>query len=66
MFRRRISPLLSLLGSQFLTLDCLMQERNIIKKDFLLNFIIFFSFLFFFFFLIRNLLGVQLHEDDNN
>ena len=59
MFRRRISPLLSLLGSQFLTLDCLMQERNIIKKDFLLNFIIFFS-------LIRNLLGVQLHEDDNN
>ena len=65
MFRRRISPLLSLLGSQFLTLDCLMQERNIIKKDFLLNFIIFFSFLFFFF-LIRNLLGVQLHEDDNN
>ena len=27
-----------------------MQERNIIKKDFLLNFIIFFSFLFFFFF----------------
>ena len=50
MFRRRISPLLSLLGSQFLTLDCLMQERNIIKKDFLLNFIIFFSFLFFFFF----------------
>ena len=65
MFRRRISPLLSLLGSQFLTLDCLIQERNIIKKDFLLNFIIFFSFLFFFF-LIRNLLGVQLHEDDNN
>ena len=65
MFRRRISPLLSLLGSQFLTLDCLMQERNIIKKDFLLNFIIFFSFLFFFF-LIRNLLGVQLHEDDNS
>ena len=59
MFRRRISPLLSLLGSQFLTLDCLIQERNIIKKDFLLNFIIFFS-------LIRNLLGVQLHEDDNN
>ena len=59
MFRRRISPLLSLLGSQFLTLDCLMQERNIIKKDFLLNFIIFFS-------LIRNLLGVQLHEDDNS
>ena len=48
MLRRRISPLLSLLGSQFLTLDCLMQERNIIKKDFLLNFIIFFSFLFFF------------------
>ena len=42
-----------------------MQERNIIKKDFLLNFIIFFSFLFFFF-LIRNLLGVQLHEDDNS
>ena len=65
MFRRRISPLLSLLGSQFLTLDCLMQERNIIKKDFLLNFIIFFSFLFFFF-LMRNLLGVQLHEDDNS
>ena len=64
MFRRRISPLLSLLGSQFLTLDCLMQERNIIKKDFLLNFIIFFSFLVFF--LIRNLLRVQLHEDDNN
>ena len=50
MFRRRISPLLSLLGSQFLTLDCLIQERNIIKKDFLLNFIIFFSFLFLFFF----------------
>ena len=50
MFRRRISPLLSLLGSQFLTLDCLMQERNIIKKNFLLNFIIFFSFLFLFFF----------------
>ena len=50
MFRRRISPLLSLLGSQFLTLDCLMQERNIIKKDFLLNFIIFFTFLFLFFF----------------
>ena len=49
MFRRRISPLLSLLGSPFLTLDCLMQERNIIKKDFLLNFIILFSFLFFFF-----------------
>ena len=47
MFRRRISPLLSLLGSQFLKLDCLMQERNIIKKDFLLNFIIFFSFFFF-------------------
>ena len=66
MFRRRISPLLSLLGSQFLTLDCLMQERNIIKKDFLLNFIIFFLFFSFFFFLIRNLLGVQLHEDDNN
>ena len=64
MFRRRISPLLSLLGSQFLTLDCLMQERNIIKKDFLLNFIIFFSFLVFF--LIRNLLRVQLHEDDKN
>ena len=56
MFRRRISPLLSLLGSKCLTLDCLMQER-IIKKDFLLNFIIFFSFLFFFFFFNKKFVG---------